>query len=182
MGMHIKYVVTAVFLLSISLVHRMNRAALNEQLFSVSFSPHCSTCSPMPCSLFAVQTKFQGWNYFLRLLCCSSLKYLCKKVLCKHEPYFMPPLWVSELWCREIDSRLYANLRLLRPCILGHVISILWHYRGSLPCAGMPGTHSKWAVCVWWSALESWCHWFHWWHHWVQWHQPGQYSDLRSSV
>lgn len=57
MGMHIKHMVTAVFLLSISLVHRMNGAALNEQLFSVSLSPYCSTCGPVPRLLCAIQTK-----------------------------------------------------------------------------------------------------------------------------
>lgn len=133
MGMHIKYVVTAVFLLSISLVRRMNSAALNEQLFSVSLSPYCSTCSLMPCVLCAIQTKFWGQNYFLRLLWCSSLKYLCKRSSSQTWILFHAITVSKYQNCgtEKIDSGLYANLRLLRPCILCHVLSILWYYRGT---------------------------------------------------
>lgn len=126
MGMHIKYVVTAVFLLSISLVCRMNSAALNEQLFSVSLSPYCSTCSPMPYLLCAIQTKSQGQNYFIRLSWCSSRQYLCKKKFFANMNHILcHPCKYQDCGMEKIDSRLYANLRLLRPCILCRVLSIL---------------------------------------------------------
>ena len=124
-GMHIKYVLTAVFLLSVSLVRRMNSAALNEQLFSVSLSPYCSTCSPMPCLVCAIQTKSRGQNYFLRLLWCSSQQYLCKKFFANTNLISCHHCKCRDGGTEKTDSRLYANLKLLRPCILCSVLSIL---------------------------------------------------------
>lgn len=146
-GMHIKYMVTAVFLLSISLVRRMNSAAPNEQLFSVSLSPHCSTCSPMPCLLCAIQTQSQRteslafsasrahhYSIFAKKFFANMNLIFCH--CCKY--------WDCDLG--KIDSRLYANLRLQTLHSLQctqHSVALQRHSYGSLPCAGMPGTHGK---------------------------------------